>query len=135
METISNNAEFICHEKILKGDQERIVNDFKARLEQQGFNLDDYFKMTGTKIEDLQTQAHDEAYKNAKQAFLLEEIAKAENLDVTDKDVDEKLEELGKQYNQSAEDLRKQLGDRIGNYKFQLKQEKVNEFLRANNEL
>ena len=135
LETVANNCTFVCHEKILKKDQERIVDDFKARLEQQGFGLEDYFRMTGTTMENLESQAHDEALKNAKHAFLYEEIANQEKIEVSDADVDSKLEEIGKQYGQSVEDLRKQLGDRIGNYKFQLKQEKVDEFLRSNNEL
>ena len=129
------NATFVCHEKLLKRDQDKIVDDFKARLEQQGFNLDDYFKMSKTTMADLQKQAHDEALANAKQAFFYEELAKAENIEATEADVDAKLGEFAKLYNQKVEDLRKQLGERIGSYKYQIKQEKVNSFLKENNKL
>ncbi len=132
---VNENATFSCHEKILKEDANRIVKDFEARLSQQGFDVDDYLKMTGKTRENLDAEAMEEARKNTKKAYIFEKIAEVENITVTDEEIDAKLDEIAKQYNQTLEDIKKQLGNRINSFAFNMKQEKVIDFLKNNNNI
>lgn len=135
LDQVSENATFSCHDKILKEDANRIVKDFEARLSQQGFNVDDYLKMTGKTRESLDVEAMEEARRNTKKAYLFEKIAEVENLTVSEEEIDTKLDEIAKQYNQTLEDVKKQLGNRINSFAFNMKQEKVIDFLKNNNNI
>lgn len=135
LDQVSENATFSCHDKILKEDANRIVKDFEARLSQQGFNVDDYLKMTGKTRESLDAEAVEEARRNTKKAYLFEKIAEVENLTVSEEEIDTKLDEIAKQYNQTLEDVKKQLGNRINSFAFNMKQEKVIDFLKNNNNI
>lgn len=135
LEKIIDNASFTCHEKLLKKDADRIVNDFKNRLEQQGFSFDDYLKMTKKSKEDLDAEALVEATKNAKRAYVFDHIALAENIKVSAEEIDAKLEEYAKMYNASVETLKKQLGKNLDSFGYSLLQDKVIEFIKANNNL
>ena len=135
LDQVSENATFSCHDKILKEDANRIVKDFEARLSQQGFNVDDYLKMTGKTRESLDAEAMEEARRNTKKAYLFEKIAEVENLTVSEEEIDTKLDEIAKQYNQTLEDVKKQLGNRINSFAFNMKQEKVIDFLKNNNNI
>ncbi|MDY2888134.1 MAG: trigger factor [Candidatus Caccosoma sp.] len=132
---ILDNATFTCHDKILKKDSERIIKDFTNRLEQQGLSINDYLNMSKKTMEDLEKEAKEESLKNSKRAFMFEKVAELENINVTNEEVDAKLSEIAKQYNATLDDLKKQLGNQIGSFTYNLKQEKVIDFLKANNNL
>lgn len=135
LNTIVDNAKFTCHEKILKADADRIVNDFKNRLEQQGFSFDDYLTMAKKSKEDIEAEALVEANKNAKRAYVFDKIAVTEGIKVTAEEIDAKLEEFAKMYNATVETLKKQLGNQLNSFAYSLLQDKVIEFIKSNNNI
>lgn len=135
VETVVNNATFKCHDKVLAEDVKRILDDLKARLDQQGFELSDYYQMTGKKEEEVRQEAFQQAYQNAKQAFVYDAIAKAENITVKPEDVEAKLQEIANKYNMKLDDVKKTLEKQINSIAYNLKDEKVIDFLKKNNNL
>lgn len=135
VDTIADNSTLFCHAKILKNEADRIVADFSNRLGQQGFDLDDYLKMAGKTKEDFDNEAAVQATKTIKQTVIFDTIADIENLSPTLEDVDARLEEIAKNYNQTLESIKKQLGNQISNFAYNFKQEKVIEFLKNNNNI
>ena len=91
--------------------------------------------MSKKTMADLENEAKEESLKNSKRAFMFEKVAELENLKVTNEEVDAKLTEIAKQYNATLDDLKKQLGNQLGSFTYNLKQEKVIDFLKANNNL
>ena len=130
---VVNNATFYCNEKILRNDAEKIVNDLKNRLSQQGFDLQDYLKMTNTTKEKLYADALTQATENNKRAFVFDKISEVENIVVTPEEVNEKIEGFAKQYNTTAEVVKKQLGNQINNFAFSIRQDKVVTLLKEKN--
>lgn len=133
MNTIIGNATFYCHDKMLKSDTDRIVSDFEKRLEQQGFSIEDYLTMQKKTKEDLVAEAKEQAYKSAKNAYVIDKIGIVENITVTEEEVDAKLSVFATQYNSTVEQLKKQLGNQFTNFVLNVRQEKIIEFIKQNN--
>ena len=133
LELVVNNATFYCNDKVLKSDADRIINDLKNRLSQQGFELDDYLKMTNKTLEEIQAEAHKQAYDNEKRVFVFDKISEAEKIVVTPEEVEAKLTEFATLYNTTVEALKKQLGNQINNFAFSIRQDKVVTLLKEKN--
>lgn len=135
LEQIINGAKFFCNNKLLQADADKIVKDFENRLEQQGFSLDDYLVMSKKTKEDINKEALEQAYKNAKQAYVIDAIGVAEKINATPADVDAKLAEFAETYKTTVEELKKQLGNNINNFAYNVRHEKVVAFIKENNNI
>lgn len=83
-----------------------MMKDFENRLRQQGMNLDLYFQFSGQDEAALKEQMKGDAEKRVRNNLVLEEIAKAENLEVSEDDIETELENLSKLYNRPSQELR-----------------------------
>lgn len=133
LSAVVSNATFYCNEKILKNDAEKIIADLKNRLTQQGFDLDDYLKMTNQTKEKLYADALKQATDNNKRAFVFDKISEVENVTVTPEEVEEKIAGFAAQYNTTVETVKKQLGNQINNFAFSIRQDKVITLLKEKN--
>ena len=59
-------------------------------------------------MEDLHKQYEETATNRVKERFLLEEVAKEEKIEISDKDAEAKAEEMAKNYGMTKEDLLKE---------------------------
>ena len=85
--------------------------------------------------EDINKEALEQAYKNAKQAYVIDAIGVAEKINATPADVDAKLAEFAEQYKTTVEELKKQLGNNINNFAYNVRHEKVVAFIKENNNI
>ncbi|QJD81767.1 trigger factor [Cohnella herbarum] len=99
-------AELEVPQVMVDSEIAHMLKDFENRLRQQGMNLDLYYQFSGQDEAALKAQMQVDAEKRVRNNLVLEEIAKAENLDVSEADIDEELENLSKLYNRPAEELR-----------------------------
>lgn len=99
-------AEVDVPEAMVENEIEQMMKDFESRLRMQGMNLDLYYQFSGQSQESLKEQMKADASKRVRNNLVLEAIANAENLEVSESDVDEELENLSKMYGRSADELR-----------------------------
>ena len=135
VQLVCEKAEFVVSDKMIEEEAGYMIDNFKARIEQNGLNYADYLKMTNTDEEKLLQQARDEANKNLKQIFVLNEIGKVENIEVTDEEVDEELKKMAEAYHMSFDELKKNIKDRVNQFKNDLRNNKIVNFLKENNKL
>ena len=135
MAKINDGAKFYCNSRILKADTDKIVADFTKRLEDQGFSLDDYLVMSKKTKEDIENEAHEQAYKNAKNAYVLDKIGIVEEINVTEEEVNAKLAVFANQYKTTVEEVKKQLGNQFTNFVLNVRQEKIIRFVSENNNI
>lgn len=135
MAKINDGSKFYISDRLLKADSDKIVSDFTNRLEQQGFSLEDYLVMSKKTKEDIENEAKEQAYKNAKNAYVLDKIGIVEEINVTESEVNAKLEVFAKQYNTSIEEVKKQLGNQFTNFVLNVRQEKIIKFVTENNNI
>lgn len=99
-------AEIDIPNAMIETEVEQMLSDFANRLKMQGMTLELYYQFSGLKEEDLKNQMRGDAEKRVRQNLVLEAIAKAENIEATDAEINEELEKMAKQYQRSADELR-----------------------------
>ena len=133
LEKASENMKVEINEEIIEDEVHRMIDQYARQLQMQGMNIDDYYKMTGTKEEDLHKMMAPEAEKRVKYRYLIEEVAELENLKFTEEEIKARAEEMAKQYNVSVEELVKAYGS-MDVIEYDLKMHKALEIIKESNE-
>lgn len=87
-------------------ETDNFVRDYENRLRMQGLDLATYFKFTGMNVEKLKEQLRPQAEKQVKLRLILEEIAKKENLAVSDEDIEAEYKRIANAYNIQADKVK-----------------------------
>jgi len=109
-----------------------MLSNFELGLYYRGLTLERYLELTGTSMEDLRAQYRQEAYTRVKTALVLEKVAKAEGIEVTQEDLDKELEELAGQFNITVDEARKRYAESLERRKHELLTRKIVDFLMDN---
>ena len=111
---------------------ENMLKDFEQRLAYQGLNLEQYFKMMGKTEEEVKKEYEPQAIEGIKSRLALEAVIKAEKIEATDKEVEDKMKEMAKNYGkENDEEFLK--NENVKNYiKQGLESEKAIDFLVKN---
>ncbi|WP_174613961.1 trigger factor [Virgibacillus ihumii] len=132
IEQASDNAEVDVPEAMVNTELDRMLKEFEQRLQMQGMTMDMYFQFSGQDENALKEQMKDDAEKRVKTNLTLEAIVNAENLEVSDEDVDEELGNMASMYGTEVEQLKQMLGGNTDAIKEDLKMKKAIEFLDEN---
>lgn len=92
---------------MVENQLDRMVEDVSQRLAYQGLRFEDYLAYTNSNLEEYRKSRKDEAENAVKTTLVLEEIIKAEKIEVTETDINAKLEEIAKQMGQTVAELKK----------------------------
>lgn len=93
-------------EAMINEQIDRMSQDFAQRLQYQGLDFKTYLQYTGSTPEAFRENMKPQAEKQLKTTLVLEAIAKAEKIDITDEEVNDKISEMAKQYNMEADKLK-----------------------------
>ncbi|RIM73021.1 trigger factor [Staphylococcus arlettae] len=107
----ANNTTVDIPEAMVNTELDRMVQEFGQRMQQQGLNLETYFQISGQDESQLREQMKDDAEERVKTNLTLTAIAEAENVEVSDEDIDKELEKMSEQFNISVEDIKQTLGN------------------------
>ncbi len=130
LDKAAENMTVELNEEIIDDEIHRMIHQFEEQLKSQGLNLEQYYQFTGTTHEDLHKQMKAEATKRVKYRYLLEEVVEAEKIEVSEKEADEKAEELAKNYGMTKLELIEAYGD-IEYIKYDMKMRKAIEIIEA----
>ena len=116
---------------MVETELENITKDVEQRLSYQGMTLDNYLKMIGKTKEDFKKEYETQAKESVKTRLILEAVEKEEKIEVSNKEVTDKLKEMAEKYNRKPEELKdnEQLKEYI---KDSLKSEKTIDLLVSN---
>lgn len=132
LEAVSKNVEVDIPEQMVEEEINRLIARFDDQLKMQGASLDLYYELSKTKEEDLRAQMEKEAYSHVLYRLVLEELQAIEKIEVTDKEVEEEVEDLSKKYNVKKDELVKGFGG-LDLIKYDLEVRKVIEKLKEYN--
>jgi len=90
---------------------EQMVNEYAQRLQMQGLSMDMYMKYTGQTADTLKEQMMDQARIRIRNSLVLEAIAAAENIEITDEDIDAEIEKMAASYQMDIETLKGYMND------------------------
>ena len=88
-----------------------MINDYARRMQSQGISLDDYMKYTGMTVDNLKEQMKPQAVKRIQTRLVLEAIAKAENIQVSDEAVEGEIAGMAAAYKMEADQLKEYMGE------------------------
>lgn len=131
VEKAAANAEIDLPAVMIDTEVDRMMQEFEQRLQMQGMNLELYFQFSGQDENALREQMKEEGEKRVRVSLTLEAIAAAENLEVSEEDVDAELNKMAEMYNMTVENIKAALGNLDG-IKGDLKVRKAVEFLVEN---
>ncbi len=118
VEAIVNNASVEIPSCMIEHQLDHIVEEMRYRLSYmyRGMKLEDYLKYTGGTIEELREARKADAERDVKTRLTLEAIVKAENLDVTDAEVEAEIVRMAQAQGKSADELKKHVDARQTEY-------------------
>ena len=112
IEKLIEDSKMDIPDSMIENQQHQMLDEFKQQLAMQGMNFDMYSQYTGMNEEVMLEQVKPEAEKRVKSRLVLEAVAKAENIEATDEDLDKKLEEMASMYKMEADKLKELVGDK-----------------------
>ncbi|PLR93687.1 trigger factor [Bacillus sp. T33-2] len=131
VEKAASNAEIDIPEAMVNTEIDRMVSEFEQRLQMQGMNMELYYQFSGQDENALREQMKEEAANRVRVNLTLEAIAKQENLEVTEEEVNAELEKMAEQYNMTVENIKAAIGN-VEGLKGDLQLRKAIEFLVEN---
>ena len=105
------DADMELPEAMIETQQRQMVNEFAQRLQMQGMNMDQYLQYTGGSIDQMLAQVKPQAIERIKSRLVLEAVAEAEKIEVSDADVDAEIESMAHQYKMEVEKLKDLMSD------------------------
>lgn len=112
---------------------DQMINNFAQTLRYQGMNMQKYMEMTGSTLESMRQSVRPEAERQLKESLVLDAIAKAENLEATQEDVDKELENMAQIYGMEIDKLKAAVTEaETESIKSELKTKKALDFIVEN---
>jgi trigger factor len=124
-------SELVIAPPVIEEEADQMLEQFDHRLHHQGFSLERYLGMVGNTLEQFREEMKTEAERNVKKHFILEKTAEEKGIQVTDEELENKINELAQQSESSLEETKAALGDSIGNLKLNMLLEKAAQSLVA----
>lgn len=105
-------SEMEIPEAMLETQQKQMVDEFAQRITMQGLSMEQYFQFTGTSYQQMVEQVKPQAEERIKSRLVLEAIAKAENIEVTEEDYEKELETMADVYQMEISKVKDLMGER-----------------------
>jgi trigger factor len=115
IEKASENAEIEIPEAMVNTELDRMVQEFGQRLQMQGMNLDLYYQFSGTSEEALREQMKEDAQKRVRTNLVLEAIVEAENIEVSEEEINTELNKMAEMYQMEVDQIKQMLAMQGGN--------------------
>lgn len=105
-------SEMEIPEAMLETQQRQMVDEFAQRITMQGLSMEQYFQFTGTNYQQMVEQVKPQAEERIKSRLVLEAIAKAENIEVSEEDYEKELETMAEVYQMELAKVKELMGER-----------------------
>ena len=106
LDEIVEQATISFPDELIAQQIEMMLNDLDSNLRRQGITLDDYMRITETDRDTLSERYRDPGVRSIKRSLALYEIIKAEDIDVTDTVINERIDDMVSQFGDQAEAFR-----------------------------
>lgn len=126
---IAKNSKAEIASEIIDNQVESRRQDMVKRIEQSGLQLEQYLQILGQTEEQFALQIREQAIKETTEYLVLEEIGKAENIEITDADLEFEFAKISEQYKMPLEDVKKALSANLEEFRHNLKMQRIDDLL------
>ncbi|MCG0276553.1 MAG: trigger factor [Thermosediminibacteraceae bacterium] len=111
---------------------ERLIMDFAFQLRLRGLDLKQYLEASQLSMEEFKGKFQERAYNNVKTSLVLEAVAKAENIEVSEEELDEELAKYAESAQKSLAEYKKSLKEEdLEHIKDHILTRKIFDFLKS----
>ena len=110
VDKIVENAQMDIPDAMVEDQVERMMDDFARRMQAQGISMEKYAEFTGMDAAKLSEQMRPDAVKRIQNSLVLEAVAKAENIEISDERLDEEIGKMAETYKMEPDKLRSLMG-------------------------
>lgn len=111
VEKAVENASFEIPEAMIDTNVKQMTDDFAQRIRSQGLTMEQYFQLTGMSAEKMEEEMRPQAVKRIETRIVLEAVAKAENIEISDERLDEEIAKMAESYHMDADKLKEFMGE------------------------
>ena len=111
MEKIIEAAQMDIPEAMVDTQVNRMAEDFARRLQQQGLSIEQYFQYTGMTAQKVLEDMKPEALTRIKSRLVLEAIVKAENIEISEDEVNAELQKMADMYKMELDKVKELMGE------------------------
>ena len=111
IQKIIDKSKMDLPEAMIETQCETMVEEFAQRIAQSGLTMEQYLQFSGMTVDQLKEQVRPEALTRIQSSLVLEQIAKDENIEVSDDDVNAEIEKMAASYGMEADKLKEYMGD------------------------
>ena len=129
IEKASENAEVDIPDVMVETELDQMMKEFEQRLQMQGMTLEMYTQFSGQDEDQFKDQMRDDAKKRVKTNLTLEAIVAAEDLKVSEEEIDAEVEKMAEMYDTKKDQLIMMLGGNTTVLEQDLKFQKAMDFL------
>jgi trigger factor len=111
VDAIIADAKMDIPEAMIETQQRQMVQDYAQRMQSQGISMEQYMQFTGMTGEMLLEQVKPQVMKKIQSRLVLEAVAAAEGIQVTEEEIAEELKTMGEAYQMEPEKVEELLGE------------------------
>ena len=100
------NATMEIPEAMIDTQVGQMVQEFAQRLQSQGLSMEQYFQFTGLTADKMNEEMRPQAVKRIETRLVLEAIAKAENIEISEEKLDAELTKMAEMYQMEVDKLK-----------------------------
>lgn len=130
IEKIIENTPMDIPAGMIESQKRQMAEDFAQRLQMQGIPIEQYFKFTGMTPAKFLEELEPQALKRIQSRLVLEAVVKAENITVSDEEVEKELQEMASRYQMELDKIKELVGEKeMASIRMDLAVEKAIAFL------
>ena len=111
IQKIIDKSKMDLPEAMITTQCENMIEEFSQRLAQSGLSMEQYLQFSGMTMDKMMEQVRPEAISRIQSSLVLEQIAKEENIEATDEDVDAEIAKMAANYGMEADKLKEYMGE------------------------
>ena len=108
---IIDNAQMEIPEPMVDMQTRQMAQEFAQRIQSQGLSLEQYMQFTGMTQQKMIDELKPQALKRIQSRLVLEAVVAAENIEISDEDVNKEIEEMAAMYQMEADKFKELVGD------------------------
>ena len=111
VETIVNNASMDIPEAMIDTQVRQMAEEFAQRLRSSGLSMEQYMQYTGSTPNKILDDMKPQAVNRIKSRLVLEAVAKAENIEISDEEINKEIEDMANTYKMEIEKVKAMMDD------------------------
>ena len=112
VEKVVKAATMEIPDRMVESHIDSMMQETARRMQSQGLSMDLYMKYTGMDEEQMRNQMRPQALTRIQTRLVLEAVAKAENIQISDEKLDEEIAKMAETYQMEADKLKEFMSER-----------------------